>query len=299
MARHTGVVRPGLRTGQRACAFGTVSAAVTSFRVHRPTGGHCFRKAETSVRIALDPILGASSNGKTLALQAGDPSSSLGASIAVVGQWQAAVLVRRIREFDSLRRQTQRAKDRSLASEAEPRRVRFPGAAFAFAGGFRHLGYELRLCEGSIPSEGVKRCAKCRRRKPVAAFTVNRSRPDGRQKACNACQRAYTRAHYWQNRATYIAKARRNNAIKYAVVGAFLAWLKEQPCADCGHCFHHVAMDFDHVHGRKVFNLADRNHTWKIECVMRELRKCEVVCSNCHRVRTFNRLHAKERTRLS
>jgi len=59
---------------------------------------------------------------------------------------------------------------------------------------------------------------------------------------------------------------------------------------DCGKKFPSCAMDFDHVRGKKLFgvnNAAVRHHT--LAALKRELAKCELVCSNCHRVRTESR----------
>jgi hypothetical protein len=63
---------------------------------------------------------------------------------------------------------------------------------------------------------------------------------------------------------------------------------KMVPCADCGVQYPPVAMDFDHVRGTKLFNL---NKGWgrPWSAIHEEMAKCEVVCSNCHRVRTMLR----------
>jgi hypothetical protein len=49
-------------------------------------------------------------------------------------------------------------------------------------------------------------------------------------------------------------------------------------------------MDFDHVEGIKVRDVSrmvgDGAHIWTI---MREIRKCNLVCANCHRLRTAYR----------
>ena len=58
-------------------------------------------------------------------------------------------------------------------------------------------------------------------------------------------------------------------------------------CTDCGYKKHHAALDFDHVRGEKKINVC--NATSIIQA-KREIPKCEIVCSNCHRIRTFNRL---------
>jgi hypothetical protein len=70
-------------------------------------------------------------------------------------------------------------------------------------------------------------------------------------------------------------------------IRSYLAELKSKtPCADCNHVFHPVVMDFDHVRGVKVIELSDAKSWPK---VFEEIPKCDIVCSNCHRIRTFTR----------
>jgi hypothetical protein len=47
-------------------------------------------------------------------------------------------------------------------------------------------------------------------------------------------------------------------------------------------------MDFHHVRGDKLFHLSqcDRKGI-TIEMVYAELAKCDLVCANCHRLRTY------------
>jgi hypothetical protein len=46
-------------------------------------------------------------------------------------------------------------------------------------------------------------------------------------------------------------------------------------------------MDFDHVRGQKSLNLSKlRNGRLAWSRLLAELEKCEVVCANCHRMRT-------------
>lgn len=68
---------------------------------------------------------------------------------------------------------------------------------------------------------------------------------------------------------------------------------KSVPCADCNQRFNHVAMDFDHRENKK-FTISN-NMTLNIEKILKEINKCDVVCSNCHRVRTHNRITSKNR----
>lgn len=66
---------------------------------------------------------------------------------------------------------------------------------------------------------------------------------------------------------------------------ALLDDLKNQPCADCGGSFPAECMDFDHVSGQKVANVSAML-SFSLDRLLAELDKCDVVCSNCHRIRT-------------
>jgi len=68
----------------------------------------------------------------------------------------------------------------------------------------------------------------------------------------------------------------------------FLNNLKNKPCSDCGKTYPPICMDFDHIKGIKEYNVA-RLTTSKISLLLKEIDKCDVVCSNCHRIRTQKR----------
>jgi hypothetical protein len=61
--------------------------------------------------------------------------------------------------------------------------------------------------------------------------------------------------------------------------------LKSKPCVDCSGIFAPVAMDFDHVRGIKFRMVSTMvNYSWRR--VLDEIVKCDLVCANCHRIRT-------------
>lgn len=69
----------------------------------------------------------------------------------------------------------------------------------------------------------------------------------------------------------------------------FIALFKDKPCMDCGDWFHPVQMDFDHRPGEiKCFSLS-QPRIKKMKDLYREIKKCDVVCANCHRLRTYRR----------
>lgn len=63
----------------------------------------------------------------------------------------------------------------------------------------------------------------------------------------------------------------------------------EAGCADCGYREHPAALQFDHLPGtHKLFRLShSAQRAWHL--VLAEVAKCEVVCANCHAVRTATR----------
>lgn len=60
---------------------------------------------------------------------------------------------------------------------------------------------------------------------------------------------------------------------------------KSVPCADCGRVYPFYVMEFDHVRGEKAFNIGGAKVSRKR--LLDEIAKCDVVCSNCHRERTW------------
>ena len=98
--------------------------------------------------------------------------------------------------------------------------------------------------------------------------------------ACKPCYRERQRGYESTPKPE---KLQRSAAHLRAIVNA----AKDAPCADCGGRFHPVAMDFDHIRGEKRNDIGRMVWRGVSEAVLRaELAKCELVCANCHRVRT-------------
>jgi len=58
-------------------------------------------------------------------------------------------------------------------------------------------------------------------------------------------------------------------------------------CADCGQTYPHAVYDFHH-HGDKYDCVSTLIHNGKkLETILNEAAKCELLCSNCHRIRHY------------
>lgn len=134
----------------------------------------------------------------------------------------------------------------------------------------------------------MRTCARCRRELPLESFGIANRERGSRNYSCKECVREYGRRHYAENKAKYLEKARRWEGGMQAMIAA----AKARPCADCGGKFPACAMDFDHLPGSaKAFNMAAAKKIG-VAKVRAEIAKCEVVCANCHRIRTWGRLRA-------
>jgi hypothetical protein len=106
-------------------------------------------------------------------------------------------------------------------------------------------------------------------------------------------QRAYNVRYYAAHREAELQRVRERQA-------ATLAWLRDvrrRPCADCGDSYPPYVMDFDHRDPvRKLFAIT----TGSAKLVSREkliveIEKCDIVCANCHALRTFASLMERRR----
>lgn len=164
-----------------------------------------------------------------------------------------------------------------------------------------------------------KRCPRCEETKQRSEFHKSGRSRDGMAGYCKACSAAASKARYdtnpdhcrgvssrWKSEGAIRQRLSRSDfdsddAYRRALVYAqnrrdverarrHVRAIKDNPCVDCGGWFHFSAMDFDHVRGSKDGNVSElvaRGRSLRL--IDREIAKCDLVCSNCHRVRTWTR----------
>ena len=92
--------------------------------------------------------------------------------------------------------------------------------------------------------------------------------------------------------AHFSIRSDRESAVRrYKDRRAWLDAIKSRPCADCGGIFDPCVMDLDHVpsRGKKLYNGFKNNLYRSMAVIEAEVAKCDVVCANCHRLRTHRR----------
>ena len=66
--------------------------------------------------------------------------------------------------------------------------------------------------------------------------------------------------------------------------------LKAVPCIDCTVSYPHYVMEFDHRPGTiKIMSVSRMVGSAPWKQVLEEIAKCDIVCANCHNVRTYMR----------
>lgn len=130
----------------------------------------------------------------------------------------------------------------------------------------------------------MKHCPKCNTDKEVEEFCINRERADGRQGYCRRCMSEATKKCYRNNYKKHYNKQKERNQGLYR----FLREYKEsKPCVDCGKFYPFYVYDFHHREkDEKDFTISEmRKRRMGIDRIKAEIEKCDLLCSNCHRIR--------------
>jgi len=104
-------------------------------------------------------------------------------------------------------------------------------------------------------------------------------------------KRAANRRHYLKNRERYREQVKARKRERRKAAYAYTNEIKSTtPCADCDEYYDPICMDFDHCQDDKLEGVSRMINTDKpLMIIMAEVAKCEVVCANCHRIRTRER----------
>jgi hypothetical protein len=158
-------------------------------------------------------------------------------------------------------------------------------------GDFPIEDYELRICkecgtEFVANRSGTKKyCTYHCKRKAANRRQYHRDIDASREKARTDHAKRMEDPEHRERMATAV----RTRASKFRRVLA--GYKLRMGCKDCGYNENAVALEFDHVEeGTKVRSVSQLS---SLETAMAEMKKCEVVCANCHRIRTQERLRRR------
>ena len=127
----------------------------------------------------------------------------------------------------------------------------------------------------------------------VERLRLYRASPEGRRKRQEYSRyyrrlpRVREREREAGRRYSATPKGRAKRMRGYAKARVKLDAQKAKPCWICGERFPPECMDFNHVRGKKSFDIGTAvRKRW--DKMAHEIAKCEVFCANCHRTWTLN-----------
>lgn len=176
----------------------------------------------------------------------------------------------------------------------------------------------MLTCEENLSVVDTLRiCTKCNIKKANEEFHLNGAY---RRRVCRKCfnvyrreyckldkeERAKKRSEYVKarlakfngyQRKSYAKHREKRNAHskqKYEKIREWFDNLKNKPCTDCHTIFPACCMDWDHLHNKTAL-VGRLLVSYNKNRILEEIKKCELVCANCHRIRTQNRRLAVKR----
>lgn len=131
-----------------------------------------------------------------------------------------------------------------------------------------------------------KTCSRCNQKQSIQNFYVKTERNGKKtyQSWCKICCSERHKEYYAKNKDKFIKKGKSHKAKTKEYINSF----KNKPCMDCGESYPYYVMDFDHRDpAEKEFNVSVLRRGWGKDRILAEIQKCDLVCANCHRERTF------------
>lgn len=135
----------------------------------------------------------------------------------------------------------------------------------------------------------MKVCTKCKLPKELKDFAIDKKKKDGHAYVCKQCHSIYMSSYYKRKKDKWNNTGINKKKIVDENKKRLLTFLQSSLCKDCGNSDSRV-LEFDHLHSKKngVPLLVKHGYCW--DTIRKEIDKCEIVCCNCHRIRTLERM---------
>jgi len=131
----------------------------------------------------------------------------------------------------------------------------------------------------------MRECSKCKNKKPLSEFNKHER---GLTAWCKDCVRERSRQYYKEK--SNVLKEKRKHYYEQKRQW-FNEYKKTLKCSKCDE--NHIAcLEFHHLNPKeKDFTISEALQRLNLnkDLILKEIEKCEVLCSNCHR-----KLHYKE-----
>lgn len=125
----------------------------------------------------------------------------------------------------------------------------------------------------------MKTCSKCNIEKLESEFNKKKN---ALQAFCKLCNSQSLKEHYKKNKEYYLSKSR---TVKNRTKKWLLDFLSDKHCVDCG-VANPIVLTFDHKDPKTKEICIARAHSYSLKKLQQEIIKCEIICANCHAIRT-------------
>lgn len=126
----------------------------------------------------------------------------------------------------------------------------------------------------------TKICTRCELEKPLSEFYKQSHRKDGHSSGCKQCDNASYTVSRNKKKEHYKTVARDRGKITQRKL---LEWKSERKCSLCPEA-DPDCLDLHHLDpNEKDVNIGDVVRYWSWERLTKEINKCIILCSNCHR----------------
>ena len=124
-----------------------------------------------------------------------------------------------------------------------------------------------------------KKCSKCGKEKDTKDFSPKKRNKSGIAAHCKECNKKWCHENYLKNKKWYLE---RNKKYKHSMT-EYISEAKEGGCVICGYNKTKWSLSFHHRHKEeKERDINSIRRNGGINQLKKEIKKCIVVCNNCH-----------------
>ena len=138
----------------------------------------------------------------------------------------------------------------------------------------------------------MRTCTVCLKIKPNNEYFYRDKRAEKLHSQCKSCyiekRRKTWKQYYHKHGSKYRQNAvERNRRIKDLLRQQMMNYLSDKSCVQCGVNDIRV-LDFDHIDpSKKSFSISQAiTNTRSWDVILKEIKKCQILCSNCHKIKT-------------
>lgn len=154
------------------------------------------------------------------------------------------------------------------------------------------LGLEKSyIYEEAVKTIIMKQCNKCKQIKNLHEFGENKSKKDKKQSACKVCRKLESKNWYESHKTLQKLRVRARNKKIWDINRRYAReFLLKNPCVDCGEK-NPIVLEFDHKFPKqKIDTVSYLIYKAEHQKLKDEIDKCEIRCSNCHKIKTAKQL---------